>query len=296
MQVADLRVVTTAPATLVWQLVGNDGEPADPGTVLVTVRRADGTEIATGQATTGTGTAARTYTLTPAQTRQLDELTVDWKVGGDTYQSQTVAVVGGAYFSNAEMRGAFPGVRDQPEFSKDLLSLARGQVEDKVERWTHQAWVPRVSIEAPCVSSGRHLIVSFPTVRRVRTVEFVDGATGGVVASLSPAECAAIPASGSGLLYRPGGWSSAGDLVRVVYEHGANCPTPTLKAAAMRLCREVLAKSKGAGLPENAVSASSTELGWSMVLVTPGVRGAHTAIPDVNEAVDTHTFEMFGVG
>ena len=37
----------------------------------------------------------------------------------------------------------------------------------------------------------------------------------------------------------------------------------------MRLCREVLAKGKGGGLPENAISYSSSELGWSAVLVTP---------------------------
>ena len=43
--------------------------------------------------------------------------------------------------------------------------------------------------------------------------------------------------------------------------------------------------------PENAISYTSTEAGWSAVLVTPGVRGAFTAIPEVNEVVGGYVLD-----
>jgi hypothetical protein len=49
------RVVQGAPITVTYQAVDADGEPSstDPGTVTVSITRADGTSIVTGAATTG---------------------------------------------------------------------------------------------------------------------------------------------------------------------------------------------------------------------------------------------------
>lgn len=292
MQVADQRAVAGAPFTLTWQLVGADGEPVDPGTVLVTVRGSDGTVVVTGQATTGTGSGPRQYVLTAAQTRQIDVLSVDWTVGGDVYASHLVDVVGRLWFTNAELRAAETAMAAAVNFTPAAISTAREQVEAKIEQWCGQAFVPRFAVETFAATSGP-LLASVPTVRRVRWAEFLAD-DGTVLSTLTPAECAAVPGSDDTTITRSGGWST-GARVRVGYEHGQNVPPPGLKAAAMRLCREVLAKGKGGGLPENAISYSSSELGWSAVLVTPGVRGAHTTIPEVNEQIDANTFSVPGV-
>ena len=292
MQVADQRAVAGAPFTLTWQLVGADGEPVDPGTVLVTVRASDGAAIATSQAATGTGSGPRQYALTGAQTRQVDVLTVDWTVDGDVYASHLVDVVGRLWFTNAELRAAETAMAAAVNFTPSAVAVAREQVESKMEQWCGQAFVPRFAVETVAATSGP-LLAAVPTVRRVRWAEFLDS-DGTVLSVLSPAECAAIPSSEDTTISRSGGWTG-GARVRVGYEHGRNTPPPGLKAAAMRLCREVLAKGKGGGLPENAISYSSTELGWSAVLVTPGVRGAHTTIPDVNEQIDANTFSVPGI-
>jgi hypothetical protein len=60
------------------------------------------------------------------------------------------------------------------------------------------------------------------------------------------------------------------------------------------LCREMLETGKTTS-PDAAVSWNSTDLGWSAVFVTPGVRGAHTSLPAVNEVLDAWTFSEIGI-
>jgi hypothetical protein len=78
---ADSRILINAPATLSVTFYDGGETAVDPGTVTVTVVRADGTTVVSAAATSGTGTSARTYTLA-AQTR-LDHLTATWTGSGD---------------------------------------------------------------------------------------------------------------------------------------------------------------------------------------------------------------------
>jgi hypothetical protein len=98
------RIGQLTPGTLSQQWY-EDGAVVDPGSVTVGITRADGTVlVAAGAATTGSGTGARTYNLTTTHTALLDRLTVTWTSTLKGTLLSYVEVVGGFWFSLAELR------------------------------------------------------------------------------------------------------------------------------------------------------------------------------------------------
>lgn len=292
---AHQRVVAGTATDLSWQQIGGDGEPVDPGTVTVTVTRADGTAIATNAATNGSGSAARTYALTAAQTALLDRLTVAWVAAGVTLATTEVDVVAAPWFSNAELRAADKSLSSEAQFPASLITLARLQVEAFIEKVTHRRFVPGYHRQTIPGSQSCRLVLPHVDVRRVRSASLYDYLTSSPIETLDAPTLAAIPPSPSGVIERPDGRTWCARHVVVGYEWGLATPPPTMKAAAMKLCHEILVTDTSGTIPDNAVTWSSTELGWSAVLVTPGVRGAHTRLPTVNKVLDDWTFEEFGI-
>ena len=283
------RIVAGTSAQVSWQQIGGDGEPVDPGTVTVTVTRADGTSLAAGAATTGSGTSARTYTLSAAVTAVLDRLTVAWSSAGVVLATTEVDVTAAPWFSNAELRAAESAVRDIATYTPARITIARLLTEAFFERVTHVRFVPGYSLEMLPGSGSARLVVGHPYVRRVRSASLFSDPAQPAFETLAAGELAAIPASSSGVVSRyQGVWCA--DWVRIGYEWGHAFPPADLRRQAMRFCREVLLGDKSQ-IPDAAVTWSSTEAGgFSSVLVTPGVRGAHTRLPSVNEALDAWTF------
>lgn len=296
----DQRVIAGLAAPLSWQALDVDGEPADPGTVTVGVTRSDGTTlVAAGTATSGSTTSPRTFSLTAAQTALLDRLTVTWTAAGATVQTTTVDVAAKPYFSNDQLRTLEPSLKDPARYPKGLISLARSQVESLFEWVTNRGFVPRYEFErirrpgGYCSRTSCDLKLRHPDLRVVRSAAQYSPADATTPTStLSAGDCAAIPADLSGFAYRSAGWSAA--RVDIGYEYGLQAPPPDVARQAMALCSAVLIESKS-GIPDNAVTYSSTEGGWSAVLITPGVRGAHTALPKVNEVLDRLEFVEIAV-
>lgn len=287
------RVVAGTAATLSWQQIDDDGEPADPGTVTVTVTRADGTVIASAAATSGTGSNARTYALTAAQTATLDRLTVTWVASGVTLATTEVDVVAAPWFSNVELRTSEPSLADTSRYPVALVAVARLQVESMIERITHRRFVPGYELRWVRGASGYELVLPHVEVRRVRSAALYGDPSAAASSTLDSTELNAIPPAPSGVIRRYNGtWDAT--WVKVGYEHGLSTVPADLKRAAMRLTREMLNQSKIAS-PDAAVTWNSTDMGWSATFVTPGVRGMHTSIPWVNEAIDAWTFAEVGV-
>jgi len=287
------RVVAGTAATLSWQQVGADGEPADPGTVTVTVTRADGAALATAAATSGTTTAARTYALTAAQTATLDRLTVTWTASGVTLATTEVDVVAAPMFSNAELRTQEPTLKDTNAYPATAITTARLYVEGFFERVTNRRFVVGYDLRTIPASNSFDLVFPAVEVRRVRSAALYIDPSATAIETLAAGELAAIPYSPSGVLTRyTNTW--AGLWAKVGVEHGFLNPSPDVKRAAMRLTREVLNEAKISS-PDAAVSWNSSDLGWSAVFVTPGVRGAHTRLPQVNEVLDAWTFTEVGI-
>lgn len=287
------RVIAGTTTTVGWQQIDGTGEPADPGTVTANVTRADGTVLVTGGATSGSATSERTYGLSVAQTAILDRLTVDWVVSGVTVASTEVDVVAMPCFSNAELRAAWPSVSNVTSFPPAMVALARLQTEWFFERVTHRRFVPGYTFCTVRGAAGYDLVLPNVDVRRVRSAALYDDLSSSPIETLGATELAAIPPSPSGVITRYNGrW--CGRWVKVGVEHGAIAPAPDVKRAMLRLCREMLETGKTTS-PDAAVSWNSTDLGWSAVFVTPGVRGAHTSLPAVNEVLDAWTFSEIGI-
>lgn len=288
------RIVAGTASQVVWQQIGGDGEPVDPGAITVTITRSDGTAVVTAQPASGTGAAARTYPLTAAQTATIDRLTILWQSTGVTIATTEADVVAAPSFSNAELRAAEPSVKDETKYPAPVIAIARLQVEAFFERVTHRRFVPGFTMEMLPGARGRDLVVSHPDVRRVRSAALYWDPSVGPTETLGALELGAIPPSPTGIVTRyqlP--WSAM--WVRIGYEHGLLTSPPDVKRQQMRLCRELLVNESKGQVPDNATSWQSTDTGWSAILVTPGVRGAHTKLPTVNECLDAWTFDQVGM-
>lgn len=292
------RVVAGTPAQLAWQLIGGDGEPVDPGTVTVTVTRADGTELVTDAATDGTGDDARTFDLTPAQSATLDRLSVAWVDDDDvTLATTEVDVVAAPYFSNAELRTAHSDLESVDDYTVPTITRARLEVEAFIESVTHRRFVPGYTFDTVPGSRFSSLLLPNSELRRVRSVTLHSYDLNQTpYETFDDDDCAAIPPSAVGLAHRADGGSWSARWVRIGYEHGFAAPPADVKAQAMLLCRHLLVARTRGNYPDNATSITNTELGWSAILVTPGVRGAWTSIPSVNECLDRWTYDVPEIG
>ena len=299
------RVTAGTATSLTWTQVGGDGEPADPGTVTVDVARADGSVIATGAATVGAGAVARTYALTAAQTANIDRLLVSWKVSGTTVAQTEIDIASTPWFSNAQLRVAEPILADPAKYTAATITLARLQVEAFFERITHRRFCPGyryeivevngsnpIPVRDNTLNDGSFIILNNVDIRAVRSLKTYNDPRVPLEV-FAAGEVAAMTPSLDGVITRPGNLSFYGKLAEVGYVYGTVSPPADVLRQAMRLTREILVESKSQ-IPDSATTWSSTDLGWSAVLLTPGVRGAHTRLPTVNECLDGNTFEMHG--
>jgi hypothetical protein len=292
MQPYSQRVVAGTAASLSWQLIDGTGEPANPGTVTVTVTRADGTVIVTGGATGGATTAARTYALTAAQTATLDRLTAQWIVSSVVLATTEIDVVSAPWFSNAELRAAEISVASTSDFTAATITTARLQAEAFLERACNRRFVPGYDYITIPGNPSSKLILPGVDIRTIRSAALYDDPSSTATETLSATEIAAIPDSPSGVIERYSGtWDAR--WVKIGFEHGMIAPPLDMKRAAMLLCRHVLHKPT-THIPDNATSMQS-DMGWSAILVTAGVRGAHTSLPTVNEAIAAWTFHRVGI-
>jgi hypothetical protein len=104
-----LRKVSSTLARTVT--VDEAGTDPNPDAVTVTITRGDGTALVTNATTTNGPNGGVTYTFTPVQIAQLDNLHLEWNftLGGfvQTVTSE-VEVVGGYHFSLAQLRAFAP--------------------------------------------------------------------------------------------------------------------------------------------------------------------------------------------
>lgn len=272
--VADQRILRGVAATLSWQPVDSDGEAAAPsGTVTVQVTSAGGTEVKPeGTATAGSGSDPRTVSLTPAETAELDRLTVVWTDDGDDSAATTVVeIVGGFYFTLAEARASDPALANDTKFSTPALLAARAAVEEEFESICGVAFVPR--FEREIVDAGFTLNLRWPQVRSVRGVADWDG-----TAFVSWTDLEYLRSGVDSII---GGPFVHGVRYQVDYEHGYDRPPAEIKAAALVRLRD-RASVPLRGIPDRATSFSVAE-GGTYRLDQASL--SRTGIPDVDAAL-----------
>lgn len=279
--VADQQIIRGVTATLSWQNVDGDGEAAAPsGAVTLGISRDDGTTlVATGTATSGTGTDPRTYTLTAANNTLLDLLTVTWTDAGDSSTHTTyVEVVGGYYFTIAEARASDKVLLDSDKYPTTLIVEKRREVEEEFESICGVAFVPRYRRQVISGPGRSTLRLDRPEVRAVRSVRDYADATS--YTSWTADELADLVFDADGLVTSRTGstfWSGPRNL-QVAYEHGYSRPPAGIKRAAMERLRYLMNKPTS-GIPDRATSFSVSE-GGTYRLDMPGP--LKTGMPDVD--------------
>jgi hypothetical protein len=274
---ADQRVLAGSAATLTMSLFDQNGAP-DSGshTVTVGVTRGDGSVlVAAGTATTAVG-ATRTVGLSRAQTAATDRLTATWSIGADVVASTVVDVVGGHWFTLAEL-GRRPGLQG---ISNPALVEVRDAWADLADRVTGVAWVPRWWSETFPGLRDRRIVAEWPEVRELVSV------TVGGVARDDITGCRLD--QGPGIIVLDFG---ASEDVTITYRHGHDRPPGPLVQAGLEWCEWVLTKDTS-GVSPRALGFSN-EFGSFRYASASGDRP--TGLPDVDAMLATYSRRIPGI-
>lgn len=272
------QVLINTPATVkeTWY---EDGVASDPGTVTVTVTRADGTEIVTDAATTPvaafTGDSAlkaRAYNLSIASNALLGPLALTWESATLGTLTSYVEVVGGFYFSIAEFKARYSDNPKAQSLTAAEIATARSAAEDIIEHETRRSFVPRAKI---LNLSGANLVRASVPIYHLRAVDSIT-IDDEVQTDVSTYRVAA------GGLYRTTSFPSGVSNVRVQVSYGLDSPPPRIKEAAMTLAYHRAVKGP---IDDRATSIPAGEAGGTITLLTPGVGAAITGIPEVDSAI-----------
>lgn len=289
LDVADSRIVAATSATLTWTGVDSDGEPADPGAVTVGVTRSDGSEVIAPLTATTVDGNARTVTLTPAQTAQVDRLTAVWTVSGTVVGRTQHDVVGGVYATTAQIRNAGDALRNEAQHPTSELLQARTEVEYQFERACKRAFVPRFATEVVGRSHGGDtLVLRCPSLREVVWADYWNGSAWTSV----DADVSTIQPNDAGLAVLDDDCWPCG-RVRIGYRHGYDrCPPDLRKAAIEAISYRI--HSDNSSIDPRATSFTVAEAGV-INLATPGIGMWVTAIPTVDAVLKDHRWTVPGI-
>lgn len=276
------RILVGTAASLTSYKLDSTGEPANPGTVTVTVTRADGTTVANGAATTEASDYKLTYSLSAANNSQLDWLKAVWTDAGDSTSWTTYhEVVGGFYFTTARAREIDPTITAY-DYSAETITLLRDELEREFEspQACHRGFVPRFMRERlEGDGDSDDLWLTMPDLRRVRSVLAVD-VDGATWEPFSADTIAAIPPSVDGIACVEGYvWPDCPIIIE--YEYGLDRAPSDLQRAMVRRLR-YLAGQPTSGVPDRATTFSAGNNGGTYGLAVEGRAGFITAMPDVD--------------
>lgn len=250
-----------------------DGTPVDPtgDAATVTITRADGTAVVTDDVATKIATGVYGYTLDPDATAQLGRLTAAWtgEIESVTQTLHTRAeVVGGYYFTVGEFKAAYPSDTGVQALSAAAIADARALAEEIIERACRVAFVPRAKRLTLSGQNRARLTIPLYRVRAI-TQATVNGAV------VDPASIAQADSSAYRLYWLRG----FGNIV-VTVEHGYDEPPLEIKEAAMTLTKHRAIKGP---IDDRAIGIPTD--GGIVTLATPGLRGAVTGLPSVDQAI-----------
>jgi hypothetical protein len=251
-----------------------DGTATDPSpaTATVTVTRDDGTILASGVSATRTGVGAFSYPLT--QTTLLDILTVEWTSSLGTIAT-VVEVVGGFLFSIAQARALSP-LSNTATYTTAKLLEARTMVETALEDACGVAFVPRYA-KTTVNGSGTSTLLLPPRVRSIRSAS-----NEGV--AVSAPYLATMRLLSTGELYYPSLWASGFANYELAYEWGYDYPPPRVSQAALLWAKSWLVKG-----PIDDRWTSMTSEDGTYALSTPGMRGANSGLPEVDQVIHEYS-------
>lgn len=176
------------------------------------------------------------------------------------------------YFTPDELRARFTTVTED-KFSDDLVAAKIALAEETIERACDVAFIPREATAAVTSVDGSGLL-SLPN-NRVREVTDVASSTSGDL----DASTARIVAGGY-LERATAGWP-AGETITVTYTHGYDEPPLRILEAAKLYARTLILDGP---IDKRATQMPAAD-GGVINLLTPGLRGSITGIPEVDAAI-----------
>lgn len=176
------------------------------------------------------------------------------------------------YFTVEEFQARYPDDDVVAELTDDQIDAARVLAEEMIEGLetedgTHIAWVPRV--ETFTYNGPEHgpLVIPRYRIREIQAISF-----DGVEQSLTN-----VHLNGGAISGRS--WPRG--TIAVTVEHGAESPPAEIKDAALILAYNRAVK----GPIDDRATGTLSPGGEVITLATPGLRGAVTGIPVVDQAI-----------
>ena len=277
--------------TLTFTVRTEDGTPTAPsGSVAVTVRDLAGTSVATGTASSGTGTGVFTYALPSGVRSTLGryEVTFGYTVSS---VSETVVVpveiVGSLLFEVAEVREVYPELSDTGRYTSAEIRRARDEATARLEEAAQVSFSTRRTVETMNGDDTTRLLLPHVEVSGIYSVTIYDETIPGADAiedAFDGTELADVEIDGpAGVLKRTDGdvWPRGHRNVLVDYEHGYEFPPEPVRRAAMKLAVEALVPS---ALPSRALS-QTTDLGEIRISVANPEAGRPTGDPEIDAVI-----------
>lgn len=261
-----------------------DGAVVDPGTVTVNITREDGTSLVTGGSTTGSGAAARTFSLTAVQSASLDLLRFDWLSASQGTITTWVEIVGGFLFSLAEAR-ALPPLSNTTTYPTADVVAARTAAETALEEACGVAFVPRYCRETRTGNNRYDLIPRRPKPLSLQSVTI-----GGTTITDAVIDDESL---GGATFWRQAGWPGYVTRRNIVikYTHGYQITPPRVAIACLKLTKRILVDSP---ISDRATVLTDAD-GSTQFFVTAGVRSAVFDVPECNAVVQEYQMDRYGV-
>lgn len=275
------RILKTQPATLAHTF--DLGEtPTDPtGTPTYAVVDANGTSVASGNATVVGSDTGRVTAVLAGQSA-LKHLTITWSAtvdGSAVVETDYVEVVGGFYFTAREGRGSDASLADSSKYPTAAIEQRRLEVEVECEEICDRSFVPRYRRLVLDGTGTTDIVVrdaDIRTLRRAATAQTLDA----TFTDLTAGQLAAVALQDARVLRRIDGdvWTEGRQNVVVEYEYGLDRPPEDLTWAAKTRLRTRL-NMPLSSIPDRAVSFQVVD-GGSYRLSLPGPWT--TGIPEVD--------------
>lgn len=260
-----------------------DGVAADPGAVTLDITRLDGTAVATGTATSGSGTNPRTFNLNGGtHTTLLDTLRLDWISSTKGTLTTYVEVVGGFVFSTPELRALLP---DETAYPTGALLAMRTVVEQAVEEACGIAFVPRYTTETFSGDGCTTLDARWPLAGMLSSTNIpLVGAVRSATVNGAAVTSSDIVVDRFEFYYRQG-WRCGRRNITIGYEHGAQYPPDYLKRGALLQAKSWLISGP---IDERAQTFAASD-GVTYGLLVAGASGRDFDIPEMIVAAQRYS-------
>lgn len=296
------RVLRNTAATVsVTFYNGGTAVEAD-GVVTVVAKKADGSTLLSTNATNDP--AVGVYTLViPAQVN-LNILTLTWTgtfTGTSISIESTVEIVGGFYFSIAELRNYDSALQNTTRFPTDSLINARDQVEAEFEDICDRAFVPRFKREIGFEQDPDNYRIVLTkgelqkiTSLKVNGVDKLTWVTNSLIMTETPTSNSLVFIGDATLFFSLSLPLYNFNPPVIEYEYGMTSVPIPIKQKALKRARMIL-MGQNSTIDERALTMTLPDIG-TVNLATPGQRGSETGVPDIDVVLRRYTLGNTGAG